>query len=257
MYESHYVCHFFRLWGAKEGAKGISPDTPLLGNMQNDFDAKFGDVAGKSGCRYFLIEFKANRAGFKNEVSGAKAKLHREKLYQHLINDRQCRDLARIGHFAAYPDSRLDYLQFEPYAHSIAPISTINGIAEKIIIDDDPWHELDYTSFFCGFDQIYEALTNRDCQYSETSPGFYQEGLGLTKDQMKQYVNCMYSHLKQGVDKHGQVVLGVVDPATGAFVSFIGSLDDLVHKLQTYFVAMERSIRNQNNQANLPRRHRP
>lgn len=71
MYESHYTCHFFRLWGAKEGARGINSNMPLLGNMQNDFDSMFGDITGQAENRYFIIEFKRTRKGFKEEVIGA------------------------------------------------------------------------------------------------------------------------------------------------------------------------------------------
>jgi hypothetical protein len=69
LYESHYVTHFFRLWGYEEGKAGKPIQSQLLGNMQNAFDSDFGDVCAQVGARLFIIEFKADRNGFAREVA--------------------------------------------------------------------------------------------------------------------------------------------------------------------------------------------
>jgi hypothetical protein len=174
MYESHYVAHFFRLWGATESAKGIDPEDVLLGNSQNDFDALFGDVVGKVGTRFFLIEFKRDRSGFAAEVAPS-GKVHRQALYQHLRDDPACRRLAAVGHFAAYCDAATNKLAFEPYAHAIAPRTPRPAPPKKAV------HILDHQDWCHDFKKFYSNLTATDDRKHDELPEFFAVGLGLDR----------------------------------------------------------------------------
>lgn len=238
MFESHYTCQFFRLWGYEEGKKGAPLKDALLGNMQNEFDEKFGDVCAEIGARYFIIEFKPDRKKFKNEILPS-GKLHRYKLYQHLRNDQYCRSIARQCHFGAYPDSN-HQLFFEPYAHCMAGIKSKGEIAKEILNGTSkPWHELDYRSFVFDFQTFYKSITVEESNLSELCPGFFVNGLGVTREHLRDYVNCMYQHLEMGKDKNGQAILGVFSPKDGSFSSFGGNLNGLVSKLHCYFNQMK------------------
>jgi hypothetical protein len=239
MYESHYTHHFFRLWGAKEGAKGLTPDTVLLGNSQNDFDAKFGDLAGKSGLRYFLVEFKADRAGIAQEA-GIKGKPHRHALYQHLRNDSDCEQLASVGHFAGYPKDGL--LAFEPYGHAVAPRQTPGNIVNNVILKNDPSHALDYARDPIPFETFYDLLNTTDDTLSTLIPGFYSEGIGLPLEKFEEYINCMYQHLEQVVDEDSNILLGITDPKSHTFIYFKDTVPELIARLHAAFNTLGKTI---------------
>ena len=237
MFESNYTCHFFRLWGYEEGKKGIQPQDALLGNMQNDFDAKFGDVCAEVGVRYFIIEFKADREGFRKEVSPS-GKMHRAHLYQHLRKDATCRAIARQGHFGAYADSRRQ-LVFEPYAHCVAATQSKSEIAaERLSQNPEPWHELNYQGWISDFKKLYRSIAEAGADLSELAPGFYKDGLGITKAHLEDYIQCMYQHLEYVEDGSGESILGAYSPATGEFVAFKASLSQLVGRLHSFFAEM-------------------
>lgn len=239
MYESHYTHHFFRLWGAREGAQGINPDTVLLGNSQNDFDAKFGDLAGQAGLRYFLVEFKTDRAGIAQEV-GVTGKPHRHALYQHLRNDSDCELLASVGHFAGYAEDGL--LAFEPYGHAVAPRQSRKDIVEGVLLKNKPWHALDYARTPLTFDAFYNALNHADAGLSVTPPGFFSNGIGLPLAKFEEYIACMYQHLTSVVNDDGVMLLGVTHPGTGAFIYFRDTVPQLIARLHAAFNALRATI---------------
>ncbi|MCC7597912.1 hypothetical protein IGS61_10465 [Janthinobacterium sp. FW305-129] len=239
MYESHYTHHFFRLWGAREGAEGLAPDTVLLGNSQNDFDAKFGDLAGQVGLRYFLVEFKTDRAGIAQEV-GITGKPHRHALYQHLRNDSNCELLASVGHFAGYPENGL--LVFEPYGHAVAQRQPRKDIVDGIMLNDKPWHALDYARKPLAFDAFYTLLNNIDGSLTTAPSGFFSNGIGLPLKKFEEYIECMYQHLEQVVDDKGTMLLGITHPGTGVFIYFKETVPQLITRLHSAFNALRATI---------------
>lgn len=234
MFESHYVCHFFRLWGYEEGKKGIQLQNALLGNMQNDFDSKFGDVCAEVNTRYFIIEFKRERKNFREEVSPS-GKFHRSNLYNHLRIDSRCRSIARQGHLGAYADDN-DQLIFEPYAHCVAEVKPREKIIQETLNSKvATWHELDYRSYFFDFKKFYNLITVDDCNLSEFTPGFFKNGLGITKEHLEDYIYCMYQHLSTAKDESGAAILGAFSPKDGKFVAFNGTINDLISRLHYFF----------------------
>ena len=239
MYESHYTHHFFRLWGAREGADGLRPDTVLLGNSQNDFDAKLGDLAGKVGLRSFLVDFKLERAG-SAQAASVTGKPHRHALYQHLRNDSSCQQMANVGHFAAYPEDAV--LAFEPYAHAVAPRQSRKDIVDGIMLQDRPWHALDYSRSPISFDAFYDLLNAQDDTPSQMHPDYYGDGIGLPRKKFEEYIACMYQHLEQVVDDDGAMLLGVTHPGNGAFIYFRGTVPQLIARLHSAFNTLGANI---------------
>lgn len=240
MFESHFTHHFFRQWGAKEGATGIEPDALLLGNSQNEFDEKVGDLAGVVGCRFFLVEFKLSRAGIAEEVKKS-VKRHRYHLYQHLRKDQNCRQLALAGHYAAYPDEA-NHLAFEPYAHAVAPRVAKSYIAAKAMFDDEPKHELDFSRPSISFDKFYGGVTNANEKLSDVNSGLYADGWGLPQAAFEEYIYCMYQHLEEGVSSTGEAIVGMFNPKTKKFTAFRGTIEGLIEKLYAAFEALAKSI---------------
>ena len=241
MYESHYVSLFFRLWGATERADGISPEHSLLGNAQNPFDELLGDVAGQAGHRFFLIEFKRDRAGIANEVA-PNGKAHRHALYQHLRADQRCRELARFGHLAAYVDASSNKLAFETYAHAAAPMTARPRREEAGEQASPRPDELDHWVGCIDFSKLHPYLTHPSPEPHETVPGAFASGGGLTKEGLSEYIACMYQHLRKGTDTDGQAVLGVYDPETKSLRSFHGTPTELIYRLHFAFAQMSKQV---------------
>ncbi|WP_227107769.1 hypothetical protein [Chromobacterium rhizoryzae] len=239
MFESNYTCHFFRRWGYEEGRKGIPLEDALLGNMQNDFDAKFGDVCAEIGVRYFIIEFKRNREEFSKEVSPS-GKIHRAHLYQHLRHDSYCRSIARQGHFGAYADAKHQLL-FEPYAHCPTAAQTKEEILAKQFSAVMPWHELDNQAWISNFNEFYRSIAEVGSDLCDATPGFFEKGLGITMSHLEEYIQCMYQHLESIENDSGESILGAFSPLTGKFVAFNGSIGELVSHLHRFFEEMKSS----------------
>lgn len=240
MFESNYTCHFFRLWGYEEGKKGLLLQDALLGNMQNDFDAKLGDLCADIGSRYFIIEFKTNREGFNKEISSS-GKLHRGYLYQHLRDDSLCRSIARQGHFGAYANSK-HQLVFEPYAHCPAIHRTNKELVdEQLSVSAQPWHEMDYQAWVSDFKTFYQDIAKYQPRLCESKLGFFEEGLGVTRTHLDNYIQCMYQHLEFIEDDTGESIFGAFSPLTGKFVAFKGSIIELVKRLHHYFAELKSS----------------
>jgi hypothetical protein len=243
MFESNYTCHFFRLWGYEEGKTGVPLRDALLGNMQNDFDAKFGDVCGAVGTRFFIIEFKASRQGFQDEISPS-GKIHRGYLYDHLRTDAFCRSIARQGHFGAYAETN-HQLFFEPYAHCVADIKSKAEIIEEQLDGlAKPWHELNYQAWVLDFSNFFTSVTERNSDLSESQLGFFTKGLGITSSHLAEYIECMYQHLEPVIDDSGKSILGAYAPLTGKFIAFEGSTTELVNRLHDFFEELKLSQNN-------------
>lgn len=220
MYESHVVCQFFREWGFKDGVaaseksrNGKAESISMLGNMQNKFDAVFGDVALSHLTRFQLIEFKQVAQGFKDEVR--QGKKNRSALYEHLQIDEPCRKLSVQGHVAGYVKDNV--LRLDPY-HVLCAGTPPKVIPTKL------------QKFFNDFDSYYE-LWNQPT-------GNGQLNVGLDLAQFEQYVSCMYQHL--GTNEAG--VLQIYNEKKNKVVSFYGSIKDLIDDLVLAFPELERMV---------------
>lgn len=242
LYESHYVSHFFRLWGHEEGRRNMSMGAVLLGNAQNAFDSALGDVCGASDARFFLIEFKADRSGFAAEVAPS-GKPHRHALYQHLLKDRACHELSHFCHFGGYYDKGLQGLAFEWYEscprqrvpRSQIIIDALNGKYDGYRPIVPPNAPMSFTTFF-------DYMTHQDMELYPVAPTMYSHGLGVPAATFKTYVKCMYQHLVTGTDRRGAAVLGVYAPKSGKFVSFGGTASELVTELHSFFSRAEKQL---------------
>ena len=250
MYESHYTHHFFRLWGVKEGKKGIDPSALLLGNAQNSFDAKFGDVAAVVNQRFFLVEFKLDRAGIAAEVA-ADGKPHRFRLHQHLQKDHRCRQLSSLCHFAGYPETRNQLargqLTFERYVDAAeVPYEPPPVLPKGQIFGSEPLADKGPLVRFprrrADFDNFHALLLDENRTLSRAHPGCYETGLGLPGPAFIEYIACMYQHLTAGQNAKGQAVVGVVDPRTNVFIAFGGTVEELIAVLFKTFRALHKQL---------------
>jgi hypothetical protein len=245
MYESHYACHFFRLWGGKDSSHNSK--ATLLGNMQNPFDEFFGDVNGDANNRYFIIEFKLKRRGIWDEIA---EKPHRKALTAELFLGKELRMLSHVGHFAAYPKD--ENLRFEPYLNATIPLKTYVKNEEKIsnIIDELNKNNTLPQGFqvfgrTISFDVFHSFITENNNSISSVFPGFYEFGLGWTKEQLSQYVNkAMYAHLvvgkvenkkkKDGANDDAVLMLGTYKQ-DGTFIGLVGNIEEIILKLHLAF----------------------
>lgn len=180
MYESHIVCQFFREWGFRDGltAAKDGPDShkpiSILGNMQNKFDAFFGDVAISDQFQFKLIEFKREIAGFGKEVSTSK-KNSRGPLYRSLCRDEECLNLSYKGHAGAYEYNNV--LRIDPYHPLVAGVTVKESKGQV------------YESLYNDFDSYYQRWNanaeNEECEVGLNASDFYK------------YVACMYGHLDE------------------------------------------------------------
>lgn len=217
MYESNIVCHFFREWGYRDGlaaaekfCTGNIEHVSMLGNMQNKFDAVFGDVALTSRTRFQLIEFKQEAKGFKDEVK--QGKKNRAALYDHLQKDESCRKLSVQGHVAGYVKDNV--LRLDAY-HVMCAGTPPEQIPPKL------------QKLFNDFHSYYERWN------PQSSSG--QLDVGLDSDQFKQYVHCMYQHL----DTNKEGVLLIFSEKKNEPVHFYGSIKRLIKDLLAAFKKLE------------------
>ena len=250
-YESQVVFEFARLWGRHEIKFWASNDAParLLGNAQNDFDSLLADVAGNAGTRFFLIEFKRERKGFRQEAIAKSGKPHRQALYQHLRADQKCRQFARAGHFGAYVNEDGSFV-FEPYAHAIAESASREAIVRKAL--DTEWHKLDYQSFNISFEDFFGGVSCISDERFGENAMLFKEGLGLPEESFEQYVRCMYQHLESIEHAAGNSMLCIVDPNSKKVIRVMNSLEWLINKLHAAFEAVAKiheKNRNQNDQS--------
>jgi len=212
---------------------------PLLGNMQNPFDALFGDVVGENDGRFFIIEFKRTRDGFKAEIS-KNGKEDRRNLYEHLREDKDCTDLAFVGHFGGYP-TESNQLAFEPYAQCMLPdVSRREQLISALLSQQS--RPVEPRRYKLDFASLYQNLTVSHSVPPVLPNGFFSSGLGLTKDQLEKYVACMYQHLESSEDKNGQAMLGRVDAATGKFSAVTKPIPELVQDLHKHFAEMRNAL---------------
>lgn len=249
-YESQLVGLFMQMWGRHEG-RGTEPAS-LLNNAQNPFDHLFGDICGEVRFRYFLMEFKASRSGFAEEVKPNSVKPHRTALYAHLKTDRKCRKIARFGHFAGYLSAETDALAFEPYANSIATITIAGEVASACLEPHYQWDELDYRSWTINFNRLYDLLNTSDLTlFGQSSPWLFASGLGVPEADLEEYVKCMYSHLQYIEQDDGVMLLGAINIVTGEFHAIKSTpfqmVADLKNKFDSLRKTMEKDTRNERN----------
>ena len=238
MYESHIVSQFFREWGYKDGLNdavkgnfGKHKPVSLLGNMQNPFDAFFGDVAVQKGARFQLIEFKQDRKSFNDEVTSEKD--NRVALFYHLETDSDCRKFSYLGHAAGYVENNV--LRLDPY------YLTAKGLTKK---DYSGKKESEY---FHDFDSYYQ-MWNSPIEANESN-------VGLDAYDFKRYVECMYKHL--GTNAYGVLLIyrevkkknkeendcknksDTKAKPKYELVPFYGSIDQMLDKLHTAFAALK------------------
>ena len=158
--------------------------------------------------------------------------------------------LSHVGHFAAYPND--ENLRFEPYLNATIPLKTYVKNEEKIsnIID-----ELNKTNTLpqgfqvfgrtISFDVFHSFITENNNSISSVFPGFYEFGLGWTKEQLSQYVNkAMYAHLvvgkvenkkkKDGANDDAVLMLGTYKQ-DGTFIGLVGNIEEIILKLHLAF----------------------
>ncbi|GEQ77570.1 hypothetical protein CTTA_4575 [Comamonas testosteroni] len=220
MYESHSVCHFFREWGFREGlaaaekhSEGNFERVSMLGNMQNKFDAVFGDVALTNQTRFQLIEFKQDAEGFAEEVK--QGKKNRTALHAHLQTDITCRELSLQGHVAGYVEGNV--LRLDPYYALCAGLS-LSQI------------QTSYMDLAKDFDAYYDLWNPQS--------GNVQLHAGLDSVDFKDYVKCMYQHLE--TDAFG--VLQIFSEKKNAPVPFYGSVKGLIADLLAAFTELEKIV---------------
>ena len=201
----------------------------MLGNAQNPLDALLGDLVGCVGARFFILEFKRDRSGFKLEVSDG-GKPHRKKLYDHLRKDQYCRELARCGHFGAYLSDSYQ-LTVEPYAYTPAVLSYELELDRPLAST----HELDYWNLKFSLPEFFDHLSVVDDTLEHDGALKFDTGLGLTKNGFAAYVRCMYQHLETNPTESGVAGLLIVDPETKkAGIAFDG-FETLVSKVHGFF----------------------
>jgi predicted transcriptional regulator YdeE len=253
MYESHYACHFFRLWGGKDF--GQPNKAKLLGNMQNPFDGFFGDINGDVNKRYFIIEFKLERKGIWDEVKSKKEKPHRNALFKKLFSNESSRMLSHVGHFAAYEEQK--NLRLEPYVDASIPEKKYAADQEKILVKIDNLKKLNtlpqgfrIVGRTISFDAFHSLITESDNSISSEFPNFYKYGLGWTRQQLSQYVTEeMYGHLVQGkvknnsktTDSDTEVLMLGMHNENGEFKAVIGNVEEIIEKLHMAFEEMAKT----------------
>ncbi len=215
LYESHVAFEFARNWGRLECSQQLPKNkyAELLGNSQNPFDEIFGDLVGRAGVRYFIIEFKRVREGFAKEVStNSDGKFDRIKLYDHLKSDQDCRELSRRGHYAAYLDFSKD-IALEPYAFAAGQLDKSATYGKEL----PSIHEMDYRPDSMSELQFFDEVCNRENSIDITNK-LYKSGIGLSEDRFFDYVECMYKHLKEdssGSGKNGIAIAAAIDAVSG------------------------------------------
>ena len=215
MYESHIVCQFYREWGYLDGLAvaeaGIQDEPPIsiLGNMQNKFDAFFGDTALTNFSRYQLIEFKQDAKGFQKEVMSGKH--NRAVLFTHLQKDEQCRQLSYRGHVGGYVEDNT--LLFDPY-YVLGAANSEHALKQDVPAD-----------LFHDFASYYRSWHTPD------SNGILQ--VGLSALDFFRYVHCMYQHLP----KDSKGILLIYNEDKKQLVPFYGSIKSLIKQMIKAFKA--------------------
>lgn len=233
IYESAVVGVFNYLWGYRDAIDKKKPSMPFLTNAQNPLDELIGDMFGNCEGRFFLIEFKAERAGFFDEVHGRKSKIARTMLYRHLRNDFSCRKLALFGHFAGWSNGTI---QIAPYAHTVGPGSLVGN----------KYHELDSKRWEWGFDRFYEHITWPDVRKSVFDDEFYGDGLGIPANSMLAYLECVLAGFPNVVSPtdEANAIFGFVSNNANSVVLVPTSVEGLLISLTRVKNLTQKSTKN-------------
>lgn len=183
LYESALVGAFNYLWGHRDAELRKPCRPPILANAQNPLDRLLGDAIAQVAGRYFIVEFKQAKQGFSDEVRGARAKASRKRLYAHLWESRDCQQLARFGHFAAYLQD--DELAIQRYACAIGPGGRRRPPEPLAHYE----HELMCPSGAIGFPMFYEQANVSACRPAKA--GLFPQGLGLPPNGLVEYLDCV------------------------------------------------------------------
>jgi hypothetical protein len=182
----------------------------MLGNMQNKFDSIFGDVTLSSSTRFQLIEFKQVAGGFVSEVLGGKS--HRGALYEHLLEDTDCRQLSYRGHLGGYVSK--DIIRVDPYFALGAAKS------KSDLKGDAP------PNCFHDFDSYYDSW--------HTSNEHGEMLVGLDAAEFVAYMQCMYKHLRP--EEKGLIL--TYDLYQKKIFPYRGSIRDFIDELLNAFLKL-------------------
>lgn len=219
LYESTLVGAFNYLWGYHDATEGKPSSMAILSNAQNPLDKLLGDMIGHVDGRYFLIEFKADKSGFFDEVHAKNSKVARTDLYEHLRNDSTCRNLARFGHFGVWSNGTL---RVAPYAHAVGPGEYAGP------------HELNAASFEIDFDKFYAAINCPDKTVHWQRAGLYASGLGLPVNAMLEYLECILQQFPGVVEPsyEANAIFGFCNPDGASVVAIPTSFEGLLWSFQ-------------------------
>lgn len=97
IHENNVVGLFLYAWGYTDALAG-RPMTSLMATPQSFLDQLIGDLVGRSPeGRWFVFEFKRDRAGFAAEIRSKEA---RSRLLKALVVDPHAAELSAHAHFA-------------------------------------------------------------------------------------------------------------------------------------------------------------
>lgn len=207
MHESNLLGAFVYAWGYRDG-QSKRPSASLLLTPQSFLDHLVGDLVGSSPeGRWFIVEFKRERVGIKQEIT---RKTARKNLMGMLWNDPKAAQLSAYGHFACWLDEELALEQY------------------VVAADDERFRRVDIKNFcFMGttisFDRFYGLLTESDTTpFYERPDDLFSEGSGLTGRGMARYLQAVVGAHPASVNgtREVQVLLGRI-PSNGGKTSLI------------------------------------
>lgn len=103
LFENQQLGNFNTLMGYFLGANGYRrPFSINVYQQTYEHDKTIGDVFGNLGGKYFIMEFKRNKAGYKDELK----KEHRNKLLKKLTEDFTLNTISEKGHFMCHGETR-------------------------------------------------------------------------------------------------------------------------------------------------------
>lgn len=202
LHENNTLGLFLYAWGYHDATHG-RPGARLLATPQTFLDHLIGDLIGHSEeGRWFLMEFKRDRAGIADEVQKKPA---REKLMDALWNNPSLAELSAYAHFACWLDEDISVQQYVVASGDPAAMDT-----------PDP--QLSFASATLDSQRTYDYLNEHLHEPHLQRPHeLFQHGSGVTGEGMRQYLREVLAAHKGTLDPDVEVnaLLGFV-PASGS-----------------------------------------
>jgi hypothetical protein len=121
-----------------------------------------------------------------------------------------------------------------------------------MVVRDETFEQLAARAWHAEFEVFHKQLTAYPSTKSQATPSFFADGLGITREQLEQYVECMYQHLEHVTDSDGEGMLGMFNKKTGKFKAVVASIPLLIQDLHSHLEAMRMAIVNQARSRNAP-----